>query len=110
MKSLNDGRAGKSGRKRKDREEIKTLVAQVPKKRRSNYRPLAAAIGVSKTLLLAMKKEGALKRHSQALKPALTTRNRIARLEYILGKMEPDETFFQDYNAVHFDEKWFCLK
>jgi hypothetical protein len=90
-------------------------MAQIPLKRRTNIRSLAAALDVAPATLHRRFKDGMINlRHSNALKPALTEENKRQRLQFCLGNLEC--TLFQPhpqssamFNTVRIDEKWFFM-
>nr|XP_043615978.1 uncharacterized protein LOC122587884 [Erigeron canadensis] len=60
-------------------------VSQIPLRRRTNIRSIAKAIDVSKSTMHRRIKEGALRPHTNAIKPDLTDDNKKARLEFCLS-------------------------
>ncbi|GJS86813.1 hypothetical protein Tco_0769449, partial [Tanacetum coccineum] len=59
-------------------------------------------------------KEGALRPHTNAIKPILTNENRKTRLEFCLAMINPplssaNPTFKDMFNVIHIDEKWFYM-
>lgn len=89
--------------------DITSMVTEVPLSRRTTLRSLAAATGVPTTTLWRKMKEGAIRRHSNSIKPLLTEENRVARLKFCLSMMETPSTFGNMYDVVHVDEKWFYM-
>lgn len=103
---------GRVGRKRVEIDFSKVL--DIPKRRRRTLRSLAYAMNVPQSTLHIRVKEGALKRHTNAVKPHLTSANKIKRLNFCLANLHsqapPANHLFQDMmNVVHRDEKWFFL-
>ncbi|XP_071739090.1 uncharacterized protein [Rutidosis leptorrhynchoides] len=89
-------------------------VKDLPFRRQSNIRSIANSIGVSKSTLQRRVQEGALRPHTNAVKPDLTEANKMARLEFCFSKINRslsnnDSTFDDMFNVVHIDEKWFYL-
>jgi hypothetical protein len=54
-----------------------------------------------------MKEDHALRRISSAIKPLLTEKNKVARLRYCLEHVNPDGSFYNFFDHIHIDEKWF---
>ncbi|XP_021991321.1 uncharacterized protein LOC110888087 [Helianthus annuus] len=91
-----------------------THVSQIPLRRRTNIRSLAKAINVSKSTMHRRIKEGALRPHTNAIKPDLTDQNKKARLEFCLSMVtrsfsSASPTFYDMFNVIHIDEKWFYM-
>ncbi|KAL4555565.1 hypothetical protein LXL04_038188 [Taraxacum kok-saghyz] len=89
-------------------------VLDIPLRRRTNIRSLANCLNVSKSTMYRRIKEGALRPHTNAVKPTLTHENKRARLEFYLSKISWSlssqiPTFHDMFNAGHIDEKWFYL-
>lgn len=100
----------RSGRKKKDRSETLTKVKDVPFRQRSTLRSLSAAINTPLATLHRIVKEGALKRISNTIKPALTDENKQHRLKFSLSMLQQGSNNFDPmYDTVHVDEKWFNL-
>ncbi|XP_057796058.1 uncharacterized protein LOC131012156 [Salvia miltiorrhiza] len=93
-----------------DGEKVKKLSVL----ERSTLRCMSTHLGVSKSLLHQWVKEKKLKPHTNAIKPFLTTQNKLCRLRWSLkqlsGVSEDGFIPFQSmYNTIHIDEKWFYL-
>ncbi|KAJ0854273.1 hypothetical protein HanRHA438_Chr14g0660821 [Helianthus annuus] len=91
-----------------------THVSQIPLRRRTNIRSLAKALNVSKSTMHRRIKEGALRPHTNAIKPDLTDQNKKARLEFCLSMVtrslsSASPTFYDMFNVIHIDEKWFYM-
>ncbi|KAH7852570.1 hypothetical protein Vadar_026523 [Vaccinium darrowii] len=89
-------------------------VAEVPFPQRTNIRSLSSAVKVSKSTLHRRIKEGAIRPHSNALKPHLFDETKRARLRFLLSMLEPStlqtQPMFKNmYNCVHIDEKRFYM-
>lgn len=103
------------GKKGRQKVEIDvSRVANIPKRRRKTIRSLAYALDMSKTTLHKRVKEGALRKHTNVVKPHLTDANKIRRLNFCLSKIHPQgnltNPLFEDMmDVVHIDEKWFFL-
>lgn len=103
-------------RQQYDRNALREQVRSIPFKDRRNFRQLATATGVSKTLLFNMMKiEKIFKRHSSALKPTLTDEQKVARYNYCLEEIHPrvrndGKKHFKDmFDRVDVDKKWFYM-
>jgi hypothetical protein len=124
--------AGNVGRKRTfEREELKNKARQIHLNKRRTLRSMAKELKVSKSFIWkALKKEGLFRRHVSKLKPILTEANKMARLVYALGQIDPSSiptedgervgrtratsvpkvpVFKDQMNSIHIDEKWFFL-
>ncbi|KAI3708174.1 hypothetical protein L2E82_37296 [Cichorium intybus] len=89
-------------------------VLDIPLRRRTNIRSLANCLNVSKSTLHRRIKKGALRPHTNAIKPNLTNENKRARLEFCLSNVSRSlsnqiPTFHDMFNVVHIDEKWFYM-
>ncbi|KAL2936298.1 Guanylate-binding protein 1 [Bienertia sinuspersici] len=105
-------RTGKVGRKRIqfNPEELKLISLRT----RTSVRAVAAALGIHRSTLHRLIKRGAIKKHSNALKPDLSSEHRQARVIWCLKSVIPGTIntlprFSHMYNVVHIDEKWFCM-
>ncbi|XP_042003778.1 uncharacterized protein LOC121752748 [Salvia splendens] len=81
---------------------------------RSSLRKMAVKLNVSKSTLGQWVKQGKLRPHTNAIKPALTNMNKIARARWSLSQLQPQITqggvqFQSMHNVVHIDEKWFYM-
>ncbi|XP_059295716.1 uncharacterized protein LOC132049075 [Lycium ferocissimum] len=90
------------------------LVKENPLCRRRNIRSLACAINMSSSTVHRRVKEGAIRSHTNAIKPYLTETNKKARVQFCLsmiasGTLHSNPMFIDMYNYVHMDEKWFFL-
>lgn len=91
-----------------------SLVTEVPLRQRSNIRALAKSVSVSKSTMHRRIKEGVLRPHSNAIKPDLTHENKKARLRFCLSMVDrslfsTSPKFYDMFNIVHIDEKWFYM-
>lgn len=89
-------------------------IAEVSLRQRTNIRSLAEALKVPRSTLHRRIKEGAIRPHSNALKPYWSKENKRTRLQFCVSTLEPNSlgsqpTFKQMYDRVHIDEKWFYL-
>lgn len=97
-----------SGRKRIDRAEARVKVKAVPINKRSNIRLLASTAGISKHMVSSLLSEGILTRRTGRIKPSLTDKHRLDRLEHILASIDDTSLHFECmHDVVHIDEKWF---
>jgi hypothetical protein len=74
------------GRKRKE-VDLQVAVKKIPLKKRETIRSLAHNLGTSKSLLHRHVKDGEVRVHSSAVKPFLTTENKLTRLVYFLAHL-----------------------
>ena len=75
---------------------------------------MADVMNVAKSTLHRRIKEGAIRPHSNALKPYLSTENKKVRLQFFLTMLEPNSLnnnliFKSMFNYVHIDENWFYM-
>ncbi|GAA0147647.1 hypothetical protein LIER_07297 [Lithospermum erythrorhizon] len=63
-------------------------VKEIPLRFRKSIMDLSIALGISKSTLHRRIKEGALRRHSNAIKPQLTEENKRARLCFCMSMLE----------------------
>ncbi|XP_042026773.1 uncharacterized protein LOC121773917 [Salvia splendens] len=81
---------------------------------RSNIRKLAYKLDVSKSTVGRFVKEHKLRPHTNAIKPILTSSNKVARMRWSLSHIQPlianDMLKYHPmHNVVHIDEKWFYM-
>ncbi|KAH6837839.1 hypothetical protein C2S53_000557 [Perilla frutescens var. hirtella] len=86
-----------------------------PLKKRSSIRTLAHGINCKKSIVGRWIRQGLIKAHTSAIKPDLTTSNKLLRLRFSLEALELDRIlnilkFRNMHNTVHIDEKWFYMK
>ncbi|ETP35123.1 hypothetical protein F442_16632 [Phytophthora nicotianae P10297] len=98
----------KCGRKRKKRDEVMEKLAKVPIEDRSVERRVAEAAGISRHLVRRAVSEGITSRKTTFIKPALTSQNKLQRVEHALSLIDDTTLHFDPItNLVHVDEKWF---
>ena len=100
-----------------NRADVQAKVLATALKDRMNLQDLSGNIDVPKATLHRIFKEGNLKRHSSALKPKLTDRNKNWRYDFARSKIDWSSEYdlrsgvklvdFMD--EIHVDEKWFYL-
>nr|XP_027127766.1 uncharacterized protein LOC113743889 [Coffea arabica] len=103
--------------KRPGRKQVEidfTSIMTIPLRRRTNIRSLSSEMKVAKSTLHRRIKEGAIRPHSNALKPQLTDENKQVRLRFCLSMLESESlntkpVFRGMFNVVHVDEKWFYM-
>ncbi|XP_026383686.1 uncharacterized protein LOC113279201 [Papaver somniferum] len=100
------------GRKRVEIDRDRVLA--VPLNRRTCIRTLAAEIEMSTTTLHRRIKEGKVKPHTSAVRPALNDDGKIKRLNYCIDMLDTStfnsKPMFKDmFDYVHIDEKWFNM-
>lgn len=101
---------GKSGRPKKNADEISCALKGTPYRKRRTVRDTAAAIGIAKSTLWDILKRGDMRRTSKSLKPILTSESKLKRVKWVLSHIDPRTRRFSDmYMDVHVDEKWFYL-
>jgi AraC-like DNA-binding protein len=89
-------------------------VIAIPLHKMSTLRSLAQELGMQKSTLHRLFKEGMLRRHSNSLKPYLKEPNKKQRLQFCISMLYPstlanDPKFLEMYNIIHIDEKWFYI-
>ncbi|CAN6331900.1 unnamed protein product, partial [Urochloa humidicola] len=89
-------------------------VAAIPLHKRSTIRSLAEAVGMKKSTIHKLFKEGLLRRHSSTLKPYLKEENKRERLWWCLAMLDPqtlqtEPKFIDMENIIHLDEKWYYI-
>jgi hypothetical protein len=90
--------------------DVNAIVTSVPLRRRTTLRALSAATGIPTMTLWRRKKDGAIRAHSNAIKPLLTDQNKNDRLRFCLSMLQPSTmTFLPMHDVVYVDEKWFYL-
>ncbi|XP_074315657.1 uncharacterized protein LOC141651864 [Silene latifolia] len=104
--------AGKKGKERLPC-PINVIMA-LDVSRRTPLKRLGKAIGHSPSTCHRWVKEGIIKTHTNAIKPALTQDNKHLRLHFVMGKIVFDRLlrcikFFDMGTIVHIDEKWFYM-
>ena len=71
-------------------------------------------MNTNKATLFRLLKSGAIRRHSNSIKPFLKEENKISRLHFCLSMLDEssiphDAIFLGMYNIIHIDEKWFYM-
>ncbi|KAK1943474.1 hypothetical protein P3T76_004870 [Phytophthora citrophthora] len=128
MKQALSKKRGNCGRKKKDYSAALEKVKQLPLNQRGSLRALSTAVGVPRTTLFRLLKDDtdsnptdtADCEHQEttsnepkttianAIKPALSDKNKRDRLRFCFSKMQPNGVFDDMYNVVHINTKW-CL-
>ncbi|XP_050229431.1 uncharacterized protein LOC126678580 [Mercurialis annua] len=90
------------------------LIRSVPLHKRTSLESLACSINMSKNRVFNLLKSGAIRRHSNAIKPFLKEENMRARLQFCISMLNessiPHDPIFKGmYNIIHIDEKWFYM-
>ncbi|KAG3036467.1 hypothetical protein PC121_g273 [Phytophthora cactorum] len=97
-----------SGRKRKSRDEVRAKLVSVPVEDRAVERRVAEASGLSTHLIRQAVKKGIVRRQTTFIKPALTSENKMQRVEHALSFIDDATLRFEPmHNVVHVDETWF---
>ena len=95
--------------------ELRRAVSRVPFKNRATYGDLSPFLSIPLSSLHRLQtRDGAIRRHSAALKPFLSPENKVARVEYVLDEVFPVHTdgkyFVKDMlDQVDVDKKWFFM-
>ena len=100
-----------------DREAVKKAALSLPTSTRRTYRNLAGGLGMPlSTIYRLQKQDDVFYVHSVSLKPRLKESNKIQRLFYALDMIAKSHEhatrtlkFYDFYNTIHVDEKWFYL-
>ncbi|XP_057248271.1 uncharacterized protein LOC130590238 [Beta vulgaris subsp. vulgaris] len=109
---VNHRKTGRVGRKRIQLDPQRLMA--IPLRKKTTIRATAASLGIHRSTLHRLVKRGAIKKHTNAIKPHLTPAHKIARVLWCLGSIIPNTIqtipkFSNMYNLVHVDEKWFCM-
>ncbi|XP_074287884.1 uncharacterized protein LOC141613048 [Silene latifolia] len=83
-------------------------------KLRTTQKRVVAAMAVSQSTVCRWVKSKVIRSHTNAIKPSLTDKNKLARLIFGLSKLYYDDMLskimFKDQsNVIHIDEKWFYI-
>lgn len=87
----------------------------IDRRLRKNISSVACAISVSKSTLHCRFTKEIIKRHTNALKPYLINANKASRLAYVVDQIDEstltdgDSHFYNQWDRVHIDKKWFNL-
>ncbi|OMO60600.1 hypothetical protein COLO4_33793 [Corchorus olitorius] len=76
-----------------DRKRVQIDVAQfqsIPLSKRSTFRCMATTLNASKYVCQRLHKKGLFRCHSNAIKPKLTPKNKIAKLRFCIKMLEDD--------------------
>ncbi|XP_026436613.1 uncharacterized protein LOC113334612 [Papaver somniferum] len=89
-------------------------IMEIPLRRRTTIRSIAEALNMPKSTVHRYVKKGAIKKHTNAIKPAFTVDTKKARLEFCFGMLElipyKDNMMTNPmYDVIHIDEKWFFM-
>ncbi|KAF2288317.1 hypothetical protein GH714_005981 [Hevea brasiliensis] len=81
---------------------------------RTNIRSLANTLGLAKSIVHRIIKDGSIQPHSNAIKPLLKDENKRARLEFCYsmidkGTLVSKPSFNNMYDRIHIDKKWFYI-
>ncbi|XP_057779510.1 uncharacterized protein LOC130998094 [Salvia miltiorrhiza] len=90
------------------------LIQSLELHKRSTIRRLAVGINRSKNTVWLWVNQGLIRAYTSAIKPDLTTSNKLLRLQFSLETLEFDRImmalkFKAMNNTVHIDEKWFYI-
>ena len=94
-------------------DDLVESVEQIPLRERTCIRDLAGKLGgIGKSTIHRMMtdEDGALRRHTSALKPELKPENEYERYMYAISKVDKETgIYFNMEDEIHVDEKWFYL-
>ncbi|XP_057543296.1 uncharacterized protein LOC130821520 [Amaranthus tricolor] len=110
--NVNNKKKGSKGRPSIPFDENK--LKSIEKVKKTTLRALSRAIGVSQTTIYRWKTKKYFRKHTNAIKPLLTDKNKLNRLIFCLSSCILDEqtsnfTFNDMSNVVHMDEKLFYI-
>lgn len=77
--------------------------------KRKTIRDLAREIKVPQTSIYRYIQKGWLRRHTSALKPLLTDKNKKERVDFVERLIDKDGKFEDFFDIIHIDEKWFYM-
>ncbi|KAK9714173.1 hypothetical protein RND81_06G076600 [Saponaria officinalis] len=89
-------------------------VRSIPLSSGTNLDGLSLKLGCTVSALHRLIKKGKIRSHTSATKPFLTQENMVARIKFVLSKIQP-QTFHENpvfqpmYESIHIDEKWFYM-
>ncbi|ETI42512.1 hypothetical protein L914_11894 [Phytophthora nicotianae] len=128
MNQVLSKKRGNCGRKKKDYSAALERVKQLPLSQRGSLRALSTAVGVPRTTLFRLLRNedstgnpvintaeqqdsnsDAKPTIANAIKPALSDKNKRDRLKFCLDKMRPNGVFDDMFNVVHINTKWCSL-
>ena len=100
------------GRPKKwNHDDVREAVKLIPLFQRRTISNLAAALGIPKSTLFAMKcdkDDPVMMPCTSALEPALTAEHGLLRVSFCLTKIDPATRLYDDfYQSIHVDEMWF---
>ncbi|XP_050212958.1 uncharacterized protein LOC126664553 [Mercurialis annua] len=86
----------------------------IPLQQRTSLDSLACSLKMNTSTIFNLFKSGAIRRHSNAIKPFLKEENMRARLRFCISMLNkisiPHDPIFKGmYNIIHIDEKWFYM-
>ena len=89
-------------------DDLVESVEQIPLRERTCICDLAGKLSVVHRMMTD--EDGALRRHTSALKPELKPENKYERYLYAISKVNKETGIFFDMeDEIHVDEKWFYL-
>ena len=98
------------GHTKKDRSGIVVSIKDVPFNQRTTIRSLAHAISVPPATVHHLLSTGEIQRKGSSIKPSLTAKNKLSRLQYCLKLINHESGQFHHFHdTVHIDEKWFNI-
>jgi hypothetical protein len=100
--ALNSGRIGFNYN------ELQKKLKDLPFEKRRTMRDISVNMQVSTSVVNKMLQVGKIRRHVNRVKPLLTDKNKLSRVQYAMSYIDVETLSFDKmYNVVHIDEKWF---
>ncbi|ETV73005.1 hypothetical protein H257_12050 [Aphanomyces astaci] len=97
---------GRVGRKQKYT-DLPERIGAVPASQSTTIAYVAHAIGIPPSTLKDFYKRGLMVKYNSNVKPKLTDVNKTARVKWTVEFVEPTYAFYDMYDYVHVDKKWF---
>ncbi|KAL8507611.1 hypothetical protein ACS0TY_018229 [Phlomoides rotata] len=90
------------------------LMKNIAFEKRSTIRRFAKGLQVSRSVVGRWVKDGLIRSHTNAIKPKLTDKIKLQRINFSLNALTLDMyanmiTFGDKHHVVHIDEKWFFM-
>jgi hypothetical protein len=91
-------------------EEFLECVKALPISQRRTLRDLGSSFNIGKSTISKLVHDGALRKHSSAIKPMLTEENKLQRIEWCVDHIDQHTGRYSEMlDVIHVDEKWFNL-
>ncbi len=111
--NVSSRRKGRGGRKSKHSiEYIQQKVSELSLNNRTTIRRMEQYSGISRYILHKAKKNGHLIRHSNAVRPKLSSANKTERIKFSMSFIHTHNKPFEFdamHDMIHIDEKWFDM-